>query len=69
MNKNNAWDGDRLTYSAQEVADMLGIDHKTVRRAMDLGQIPYIPIGRLKRIPRIAFNRLLESGGQVEHDV
>lgn len=51
---------EKLTYSAQEVADLLGLDHKTIRRAMERGQIPYIQIGRLKRIPKRAFDRMLD---------
>lgn len=50
---------EKLTYSAQEIADMVGVDHKTIRRAMVKGEIPYVQIGRLKRIPRPAVNRLL----------
>lgn len=54
---------ERLTCTAQEVADMLGVDHKTVRRAMEKGQIPFIPIGRLKRVPKHAIMRMLEIEG------
>lgn len=56
---------ERLTYTPQEVADMFGVDHKTVRRAMEKGQIPFIPIGRLKRVPKHAIMRMLamEGGG------
>ncbi|GEM_PF-3716826 len=58
---------ERLTYTAQEVADLLGVEHKTVRRALEKGQIPSISIGRLKRIPRKAFHRMLDNvGGAVD---
>lgn len=49
----------RLTYSVREVAHMLDVDVKTVRRAMTRGQIPFVEIGRISRIPASVINRML----------
>ena len=49
----------RFTYSVREVAEMVGVDIKTIRRAMVRGQIPYVEIGRISRIPTSVVNRML----------
>lgn len=41
-----------LTLSVQETAKMLGVSEKTVRTAIDKGQIEAVKIGRMVRIIR-----------------
>ena len=53
----------RLRYTAQEVADMLGFECKTICRAMDEGEIPLIEMGRQRRIPDLALLHILEMEG------
>lgn len=57
---------ERLTYTAQEVADLIGVESKTIRRAMERGEIPCITIGRLKRVPKKALHRMLDAGGALD---
>lgn len=40
-----------------EYAEILRVDHKTIRAAIKAGQIPVVRLGRVIRIPR----RVLES--------
>lgn len=58
---------EKLTYSTQEVADLMGVDYKTIRRAMENGDIPFIKLGRLRRVPKPALWRMLgmEEGAAV----
>jgi excisionase family DNA binding protein len=44
-----------------EAGEMLGLSRGGSYEAAARGEIPTIRIGRLLRVPRIAFNRLLES--------
>lgn len=38
-------------HTVQEVADVLRVDHKTVRDAISRGEIPHVRLGRTIRIP------------------
>src|SRR5262245_22479156 len=38
--------------SAREAADALGVSERTIRRAIDRGELPAIKLGRAFRIPR-----------------
>lgn len=49
-------------YTVAEAAEKAGINVKTAYAAVRLGQWPSIRIGRAIRIPRPAFNRLIETG-------
>jgi excisionase family DNA binding protein len=53
---------ERLGYSAKEVADKLGLDTKTVYRAIAMGQIPVLRVGNRQIITAPVFNRMLEEG-------
>lgn len=48
-----------------EVAEKLGIGRNAAYEAVRTGQIPAIRIGRLLRVPRIAFERMLDQAGAV----
>jgi excisionase family DNA binding protein len=50
-----------MTYSVQEVAQLLGISRGAAYEAVASGQIPSIRIGRRLLVPRASLNRLLNS--------
>ena len=51
----------RLALSYREVADLLGVHPLTVRRAVELGQLPVVEIGRRRLVPKRALDELLAS--------
>jgi len=55
-------EGDCLTLSIEEAAAKLGVSRDAGYRAAKRGQIPVIEVGRLKRVPRARFERLLNEG-------
>lgn len=61
---------DRQAYRLREVAELLGVNVKTIRRLIDQGQLPVIRLGRAKegarrpcllRVPRAAVESLLQG--------
>ena len=53
---------DRLTYRVEEAGRKLGVGRAAAYAAATRGEIPTIRIGRLIRVPKFAFDRLLENG-------
>jgi excisionase family DNA binding protein len=53
---------DRLTYTVEEAGRKLGVGRAAAYAAAPRGEIPTIRIGRLIRVPKFAFDRLLENG-------
>jgi len=53
----------RKTMSVLEAAALLGIGKNSAYEAARKGEIPVVRIGRLIRVPIVAFNRLLETAG------
>ena len=51
---------ERLTYTIEEVADMLGIGRSSAYQAVRTGEIPTIRVGRRLLVPRVALERMLE---------
>ena len=49
-----------------EVAKLLGISRGSAYEGARTGQIPSIRIGRRLIVPRVAFERMLETAGQAE---
>ncbi len=58
------------TYRIREVAELLGVNIKTVRSLIAEGQLPVIRLGRAKegarrpylcRVPRVAVEKLLQG--------
>ena len=49
----------RGTLSPAEVASVVGVDHRTIYRAIEDGQLPAVELGKLKRVPRIHVVRML----------
>jgi excisionase family DNA binding protein len=53
----------RLVYDVVEAGKMLGLTRGGSYLAAARGDIPTIRIGRLLRVPRAAFHRMLEAAG------
>lgn len=53
---------ERLTYTVEEAGRKLGVGRAAAYTAARRGDIPTIRIGRLIRVPKSAFDRLLENG-------
>jgi excisionase family DNA binding protein len=57
-------DGDRrLVYDVPEAGEMLGLNRNAAYAAAKRGDIPVIRIGKLLRVPKVAFDRMLERAG------
>jgi excisionase family DNA binding protein len=52
---------EQATISRKQVAQVLGIDVRTVTRGIELGEIPSIRIGRRVLIPREAFLAMFDT--------
>jgi excisionase family DNA binding protein len=48
----SALDANLATYSLSQFAAIHGVSTATIRRAVDRGEIPTVPVGARKRIPR-----------------
>ena len=54
---------DRLTYSVEEAALLLGISRNSCYEAVRKGEIPTIRLGRRLLIPRSRLEAMLDDGG------
>lgn len=54
-------DTNRLTYTLQEAAQLLGVGRSAAYEAARQGQIPVIRVGRRLLVPKVALDRLLKS--------
>lgn len=45
--------------TVRETADLLGVDHKTVRREIERGRLPALRVGRVLRINRAELDERL----------
>jgi len=63
MSNDNRKDGvdNRLVYGVPEAGEMLGLTRNAAYAAA--GEIPVIRIGKLLRVPKVAFDRMLERAG------
>ncbi|MBW3578523.1 MAG: helix-turn-helix domain-containing protein [Actinobacteria bacterium] len=52
---------ERLTYTVEEVAQLLGVSRNAAYAAVGAGFIPSIRVGRRIVIPKVALERLLEQ--------
>lgn len=50
---------DRLVYDVSEVGKMLGLSRNSTYEAIAKGDIPCIRVGKLIKVPKAAFDRLL----------
>jgi excisionase family DNA binding protein len=53
----------RLVYEVPEAGEMLGLTRNASYDAAKRGDIPTIRIGKLIRVPKAAFHRMLERAG------
>jgi excisionase family DNA binding protein len=53
----------RLVYDVPEAGEMLGLNRNAAYAAVKRGDIPSIRIGKLIRVPKVAFDRMLERAG------
>ena len=56
---------DRKTYDVEEAGRLLGIGRNQAYEAAKRGEIPTIRIGKRLLVPKVAFDRLLETGTAV----
>jgi excisionase family DNA binding protein len=56
-------DDRRLVYEVPEAGAMLGLGRNASYEAAKRGDIPVIKIGKLKRVPKAAFHKMLEEAG------
>ncbi len=54
---------DRLTYSVEEAAELLGISRNSAYEAVRKGELPTVRLGRRILIPRSRLETLLDDGG------
>jgi len=54
---------DRLVYDVPEAGAMLGLSRNASYDAAARGEIPTISFGRLLKVPKVAFHRMLEQVG------
>ena len=55
---------ERLVYTIEESAEMLGIGRSKAYEAAQTGEIPTIRIGRRLLVPKVALDRMLAEAGQ-----
>ena len=56
--------GEKLAYSVEEAARLLGISKTSAYQATQVGELPTVRIGRRLLVPKAALDRLL-SGGEL----
>jgi hypothetical protein len=56
-------DDKRLVYDVPEAGEILGLNRNAACAAAKRGDIPVIRIGKLLRVPKIAFDQMLERAG------
>jgi hypothetical protein len=52
-----------LVYEVPEAGEMLGLNRNAAYAAAKRGDIPVIKIGKLLKVPKVAFDRMLEQAG------
>jgi len=57
--------GERLTFTVEETAKLLGIGRQLAYDRVKTGEIPVIKVGRRLLVPRRALEKLLEQGQPV----
>ena len=55
-------DGQPLGLTVVEVADMLRVSTRTVRRLIETGKLPVVYVGRTPFVPRSAIERMFDVG-------
>jgi hypothetical protein len=55
-----------MTYLVPEAGEMIGLTRNASYAAANRGDIPTIRIGKLIRVPKMAFHRMLEGAGVID---
>jgi excisionase family DNA binding protein len=55
---------ERVVYDVPEAGRKLGMGRNAAYEAAARGEIPTIRIGKLLRVPKVAFDRMLEQAGR-----
>jgi excisionase family DNA binding protein len=55
---------ERLTYTIEETAELLGVSRGSAYEAARRGEIPVVPIGRRLLVPRAQLEDLLAGNGE-----
>ncbi len=55
--------GERVVYDVPEAGAKLGLSRNASYEAAARGELPTIRIGRLLKVPKISFDRMLEQAG------
>jgi excisionase family DNA binding protein len=58
----------RLVYDVPEAGAMLGLSRNASYDAAARGEIPTLAFGRLLKVPKAAFHRMLEQVGNAKTD-
>ncbi|TAI62165.1 helix-turn-helix domain-containing protein [Bradyrhizobium sp. Leo170] len=53
----------RLVYTVPEAGEMLGLTRNASYEAAKRGDLPVIRIGKLIRVPKLAFRQMLDRAG------
>jgi excisionase family DNA binding protein len=56
-------DSERLTLTAREASQLLGLSRTSVYQGISTGEIPHIRVGKRILIPKVGLERMLEGGG------
>lgn len=54
---------DKVVYNVPEAGELLGLSRNASYEAAARGEIPTLKIGRLLKVPKVAFDRMLEAAG------
>lgn len=57
---------DRLAYSVDEAASVLGVSRRAIYSAIQSGQLPDVHLGARRLVPVDAINELLQAKGGTE---
>jgi len=60
---------EKLVYDVPEAGALLGLSRNGSYEAAARGEIPTIRFGRLLKVPKVAFDRMLEQAGSKKIDV
>jgi excisionase family DNA binding protein len=59
--KSSANAAERLVYDVPEAGALLGLTRNGSYEAAKRGEIPTIKVGKLLKVPKVAFHRMLEA--------
>ena len=57
---------ERIVYTVDEAAQILGISRPTAFQGVERGEIPHIRVGKRILIPKAALDKLLANAGSVK---